>query len=130
MTKEEFLKLTGIRQMSDPDYEKVEHAYMSVPDMDKQTFCELYANNQPELLSTMANVLEREKTEKESCKQCLENVAGNCLRGLKEKKAEPFYEALADIQIEIGIRAMILKKIESEDSFSSDERHYIYENLA
>ena len=35
MTKEEFLKLTGIRQMSDPDYEKVEHAYMSVPDMDK-----------------------------------------------------------------------------------------------
>ena len=56
MTKEEFLKLTGIRQMSDPDYEKVEHAYMSVPDMDKQTFCELYVNNQPELLSTMAKV--------------------------------------------------------------------------
>lgn len=66
MTKEEFLKLTGIRQMSDPDYEKVEHAYMSVPDMDKQTFCELYVNNQPELLSTMANVLEREKTEKKA----------------------------------------------------------------
>lgn len=37
---------------------------------------------------------------------------------------------LADIQIEIGIRAMILKKIESEDGFSSDERDYIYENLA
>lgn len=116
--------------MSDPDYEKVEHAYMSVPDMDKQTFCELYVNNQPELLSTMANVLEREKTEKESCKQCLETVAGHCLRGLKEKKAGPIYEALADIQIEIGIRAMILQKIESEDSFSSDERDYIYENLA
>lgn len=115
--------------MSDPDYDKVNFAYMSVPDMDKQTFCELYVNNQPELLSTMASILEREKTEKESCKQCLENVAGDCLRGLKEKKAGPFYEALADIQIEIGIRAMILKKIESEDSFSSDERDYIYANL-
>lgn len=130
MTKEEFLKLTGIRQMSDPDYEKVEHAYMSVPDMDKQTFCELYVNNQPELLSTMANVLERKTREERNHMECLETVAGHCLRGLKEKKAGPFYEALADIQIEIGIRAMILKKIESEDSFSSDERDYIYENLA
>lgn len=130
MTKEEFLKLTGIREMSDPDYDKVNFAYVQLENMDKQTFCELYVNNLPELLSTMANVLEREKTEKESCKQCLENVAGHCLRGLKEKKAGPFYEALADIQIEIGIRAMVLKKIESEDSFSSDERDYIYENLA
>ena len=57
MTKEEFLKLTGIRQMSDPDYKKVEHAYMSVPDMDKQTFCELYANNQPELLVSVSAML-------------------------------------------------------------------------
>lgn len=129
MTKEEFLKLTGIREMSDPDYDKVNFAYTQLENMDKQTFCELYVNNQPELLSTMANVLEREKTEKESCKQCLENVAGDCLRGLKEKKAGPFYEALAEIQIEIGVRAMILKKIESEDIFSSDERGYIYENL-
>lgn len=130
MTKEEFQKLTTIFEMSDEDFDRVNSAYMELESMDKQTFCELYANNQPELLSTMANVLEREKTEKESCKQCLENVAGDCLRGLKEKKAGPFYEALADIQIEIGIRAMILKKIESEDGFSSDERDYIYENLA
>ena len=64
MTKEEFLKLTGIREMSDPDYEKVEHAYTSVPNMDKQTFCELYVNNQPELLNEMALAIAKENGEK------------------------------------------------------------------
>lgn len=129
MTKEEFLKLTGIREMSTPDYYKVEHAYNQLESMDKQTFCELYVNNQPELLHEMAKCLDCKTKTERNHRECLETVAGHCLRGLKEKKAGPFYEALAEIQIEIGVRAMILKKIESEDTFSSDERDYIYEHL-
>lgn len=129
MTKEEFLKLTGIREMSDPDYDKVNFAYTQLENMDKQTFCELYVNNQPELLHEMAKCLECKTKAERNQRECLETVAGHCLRGLKEKKAGPFYEALAEIQIEIGVRAMILKKIESEDTFSSDERDYIYEHL-
>lgn len=129
MTKEEFLKLTGIREMSDPDYDKVNFAYTQLENMDKQTFCELYVNNQPELLHEMAKCLEHKTEAERNHRECLETVAGHCLRGIKEKKAGPFYEALAEIQIEIGVRAMILKKIESEDTFSSDERYYIYEHL-
>lgn len=125
MTKEEFLKLTGIREMSDPDYEKVEHAYMSVPNMDKQTFCELYANNQPELLNEMALVINNYVRYRD----CLYNVTRRCLKSVHDESLGPINEALNDIDGVLGSRTMILRKIEFCDYINIDDMRYIKRNL-
>lgn len=54
MTKEEFLKLTTIFEMSDEDFEKVNSAYMELPNMTKQEFCKLYTEDMPRLLGMIA----------------------------------------------------------------------------
>ncbi len=125
MTKEEFLKLTGIREMSDPDYEKVEHAYMSVPNMDKQTFCELYVNNQPELLNEMALVINNYVRYRD----CLYDVTRRCLKSVHDESLGPINEALNDIEEAIGTRTMLLRKIEFCDYINTDDMRYIKRNL-
>lgn len=129
MTKEEFLKLTGIREMSDPDYEKVEHAYMSVPNMDKQTFCELYANNQPELLNEMAHAIAEENMESKRFKQALDIAALKCLTSVRDQSLDPIEEALDDIEFAIGKNEMILNKLKVSGRFSNEDINYIMSRL-
>lgn len=129
MTKEEFLKLTGIRQMSDPDYEKVEHAYMSVPDMDKQTFCELYAEDMPRLLGMLAGVISRYRCEASKNIDCIDIIAPYLLKAYHEDTQEPLLEALDTIERTVGERKTILYKVKYSDMFSDKDYEYLVTRL-
>lgn len=59
MTKEEFLKLTTIFEMSDEDFDRVNSAYMELEGMDKLEFCKLYIEDSPRLFGMLAGVISR-----------------------------------------------------------------------
>lgn len=44
MLKEEFLKLTGLEDISDAEYRDIEQVYEEIPDIDKKDFCTMYRN--------------------------------------------------------------------------------------
>ena len=44
MLKEEFLKLTGLEDISDAEYRGIEQVYEELPDIDKKDFCTMYRN--------------------------------------------------------------------------------------
>lgn len=129
MTKEEFLKLTGIRQMSDPDYDKVNFVYTQLENMDKQTFCELYVNNQPELLNEMAHAIAEENMESNRYQEALNNAALKCLISVRDQSLDPIEEVLEDIEFAIGKNAMILNKLKLSKYFSNEETNYIMSRL-
>lgn len=129
MTKEEFLKLTGIREMSTPDYDKVNFAYTQLENMDKQTFCELYVNNQPELLNEMAHAIAEENMESNRCQEALNNAALKCLISVRDQSLDPIEEVLEDIEFYIGKNAMILNKLKLSKYFSNEETNYIMSRL-
>lgn len=61
MTKEEFLNLTTIFEMSDEDFEKVNSAYMELENMGKQDFCKLYTEDMPRVSVSAMLVSMRQK---------------------------------------------------------------------
>lgn len=115
--------------MSDPDYDKVNFAYMSVPDMDKQTFCELYVNNQPELLNEMALAIAKENGEKNIARNTLRLVATECIRSIDDQSLAPIEKALSYIGNTLGKNEMILTKLKLSGNFSNEDINYIMSRL-
>lgn len=129
MTKEEFLKLTGIREMSDEDFEKVNSAYMELPNMDKQEFCKLYADDMPRLLGMMARVIISIRRVARKNIDCIDIIAPFLLKAYHEDTLEPLAEALDTIEKTVGERKTILHKAEYSGLFSDKECEYLVNKL-
>ena len=129
MTKEEFLKLTGIRQMSDEDFEKVNSAYMELPNMDKQEFCKLYTEDMPRLLGMMARVIISIRRVARKNIDCIDIIAPFLLKAYHEDTQEPLLEALDTIERTVGERKTILHKAEYSGLFSDKECEYLVNKL-
>lgn len=75
MTKEEFLKLTTIFEMSDEDFDRVNSAYMELEGMDKLEFCKLYMEDSPRLFGMLAGVINRYRNEAQKNIDCIDIIA-------------------------------------------------------
>lgn len=122
MQKEEFQKLTGIRELSAPDYEKIEEAYYNLLNMDKQTFCELYAHNLPALLEALTYEIKRWHTESEQWKESTHVLAEAIISGHGD-------EALTEASETIGTAEVIKIKAESGIELDDAEVEYLKQNL-
>lgn len=129
MTKEEFQKLTTIFEMSDEDFEKVNSAYMELPNMDKQEFCKLYTEDMPRLLGMLAGVINRYRREARKNIDCIDIIAPFLLKAYHEDTQEPLLEALDTIERTVGERKTILYKAEYSGLFSDKECEYLVNKL-
>lgn len=129
MTKEEFLKLTTIFEMSDEDFDRVNSAYMELESMDKQEFCKLYAEDMPRLLGMMAGVIISIRRVARKNIDCIDIIAPYLLRSYHEDTLEPLAEALDTIERTVGERKTILHKAEYSGLFSDKECEYLANKL-
>lgn len=129
MTKEEFLNLTTIFEMSDEDFEKVNSAYMELPNMDKQEFCKLYIEDSPRLFGMLAGVISRYRREARKNIDCIDIIAPFLLKAYHEDTLEPLAEALDTIERTVGERKTILHKAKYSGLFSDKECEYLANKL-
>lgn len=129
MTKEEFLKLTTIFEMSDEDFERVNGAYMELESMDKQEFCKLYTEDMPRLLGMLAGVISRYRCEAKRNIDCIDIIAPFLLKAYHEDTLEPLADALDIIEKSIGPRRFIQCKARYSSLFSDKDYEYLVTRL-
>lgn len=129
MTKEEFLKLTTIFEMSDEDFDRVNSAYMELDGMDKLEFCKLYMEDSPRLFGMLVGVINRYRHEAIKNIDCIDIIAPFLLRSYHEDTQEPLAEALDTIERTVGERKTILHKAEYSGLFSDKECEYLANKL-
>lgn len=129
MTKEEFLNLTTIFEMSDEDFEKVNCAYMELENMGKLEFCKLYIEDTPSLLGMLAGVISKYRREARKNIDCIDIIAPFLLKAYHEDTLEPLAEALDTIEKTVGERKTILHKAEYSGLFSDKECEYLVNKL-
>lgn len=129
MTKEEFLKLTTIFEMSDEDFEKVNSAYMELPNMTKQEFCKLYTEDMPRLFGMMARVISNIRRVAKRNIDCIDAITPLLLKSYHKETQEPLLEALDTIERTVGERKTILYKVKYSDMFSDKDYEYLVNRL-
>lgn len=129
MTKEEFLKLTTIFEMSDEDFDRVNSAYMELDGMDKLEFCKLYIEDSPRLFGMLAGVISRYRREAIKNIDCIDVIAPYLLKAYHEDTLEPLAEALDTIERTVGERKTILHKAEYSGLFSDKDYEYLVTRL-
>lgn len=125
MTKEEFQNLTTIFEMSDEDFEKVNSAYMELPNMDKQEFCKLYTENMPRLLGMMAGVISNIRRVAQRNIDCIDAITPRVMQSYHEDTLEPLADALDIIEESIGPRRFIQCKARYSSLFSDEDCDYL-----
>nr|DAO86263.1 MAG TPA: hypothetical protein [Caudoviricetes sp.] len=129
MTKEEFQKLTTIFEMSDEDFEKVNSAYMELPNMDKQEFCKLYTEDMPRLLGMMARVISNIRRVAKRNIDCIDAITPRVMQSYHEDTLEPLADALDIIEESIGPRRFIQCKARYSSLFSDEDYEYLVKSL-
>lgn len=125
MTKEEFQNLTTIFEMSDEDFEKVNSAYMELPNTTKQEFCKLYTEDLPRLLGIMARVISTNRRVAQKNIDCIDAITPRVLQSYHEDTLEPLADALDIIEKSIGSRRFILCKARYSSLFTDAECDYL-----
>lgn len=123
MQKEEFLQRTGLTEVSDDEYRKVERAFEVLPNLDERRFCELYVNNQPHLLQEYAIEIEDLRDNLEAIKSAMAEICQ-----LVTAKAADF-EILEKISSAIGHRPVIIWKLNFSEELTDDELKYVKKHL-
>lgn len=129
MTKEEFLKLTTIFEMSDEDFDRVNSAYMELDGMDKLEFCKLYIEDSPRLFGMLAGVISRYRCVARKNIDCIDIIAPFLLKAYHEDTQVPLLEALDTIERTVGERRTILYKVKYSDMFSDKDYEYLVNKL-
>lgn len=129
MTKEEFLKLTTIVEMSDADFDRVNSAYMELEGMDKLEFCKLYIEDSPRLFGMLAGVISRYRCVARKNIDCIDIIAPFLLKAYHEDTQVPLLEALDTIERTVGERKTILYKVKYSDMFSDKDYEYLVKRL-
>lgn len=129
MTKEEFLKLTTIFEMSDEDFDRVNSAYMELEGMDKLEFCKLYIEDSPRLFGMLAGVINRYRCEAIKNTDCIDAITPLLLKSYHKETQEPLLEALDTIERTVGERKTILYKVKYSDMFSDKDYEYLVTRL-
>lgn len=129
MTKEEFLKLTTIFEMSDEDFDRVNSAYMELEGMDKLEFCKLYIEDSPRLFGMLAGVIRRYRCVARKNIDCIDIIAPFLLKAYHEDTQEPLLEALDTIEKTVGERKTILYKVKYSNMFSDKDYEYLVKRL-
>lgn len=125
MTKEEFLKLTTIFEMSDADFDRVNSAYMELEGMDKLEFCKLYIEDSPRLFGMLAGVISRYRCVAQRNIDCIDAITPRVMQSYHEDTLEPLADALDIIENSIGPRRFILCKARYSSLFSDEECDYL-----
>lgn len=125
MTKEEFQNLTGIFEMSDEDFEKVNSAYMELENMGKQDFCKLYTEDMPRLLGMLAGVISKYRRVAQKNIDCIDAITPRVIQSYHEDTLEPLADALDIIEESIGPRRFIQCKARYSSLFSDEECDYL-----
>lgn len=123
MQKEEFLQRTGLTEVSDDEYRKVERAFEVLPNLDERRFCELYVNNQPHLLQEYAIEIEDLRDNIEAIKSTMADVCRDVIA--KERDSE----ILEKISSVIGQRPVIIWKLNFSEELTDDELEYVKKHL-
>lgn len=129
MTKEEFLKLTTIFEMSDEDFDRVNSAYMELEGMDKLEFCKLYIEDSPRLFGMLAGVISRYRCVARKNIDCIDIIAPFLLKAYHEDTQESLLEALDTIERTVGERKTILYKVKYSGLFSDKDYEYLVKRL-
>lgn len=129
MTKEEFLKLTTIFEMSDEDFDRVNSAYMELESMDKLEFCKLYIEDSPRLFGMLAGVISKYRREARKNIDCIDAITPHLLKSYHEDTQEPLLEALDTIEKTVGERRTILYKVKYSGLFSDKDYEYLVNRL-
>lgn len=123
MQKEEFLQRTGLTEVSDDEYRKVERAFGVLPNLDERRFCELYVNNQPHLLQEYAIEIEDLRDNLEAIKSTMAEVCRDVIA--KEHDSE----ILEKISSAIGQRPVIIWKLNFSEELTDEELEYVKKHL-
>lgn len=129
MTKEEFLKLTTIFEMSDEDFDRVNSAYMELESMDKLEFCKLYIEDSPRLFGMLVGIINRYRCEAQKNIDCIDAITPHLLKSYHEDTQEPLLEALDTIEKTVGERRTILYKVKYSGLFSDKDYEYLVNKL-
>lgn len=129
MTKEEFQNLTGIHDMSDENFEKVNRAYMQLDALDKKEFCRLYTEDLPTLMGMLADTIRKNQRKCQEYLDCIEEVTPRLLECYHEDTLEPLEDALGDIEKSIGERRFVLCKARYSSLFTAEELDYLQRHL-
>lgn len=123
MQKEEFLQRTGLTEVSDDEYRKVERAFEVLPNLDERRFCELYVNNQPHLLQEYAIEIEDLRDNLEAIKSTMADV---CKLVTSKALGD---EILEEIARAIGYRTGIIWKLNFSEELTDKELEYVKKHL-
>lgn len=123
MQKEEFLQRTGLTEVSDDEYRKVERAFEVLPNLDERRFCELYVNNQPHLLQEYAIEIEDLRDNLEAIKSTMADVCRDVIA--KERDSE----ILEKFSSAIGQRPVIIWKLNFAEELTDEELEYVKKHL-
>lgn len=125
MTKEEFLKLTTIFEMSDEDFDRVNSAYMELEGMDKLEFCKLYIEDSPRLFGMLAGVISNIRRVAKRNIDCIDAITPRVMQSYHEDTLEPLADALDIIENSIGPRRFIQCKARYSSLFSDEDCDYL-----
>lgn len=123
MQKEEFLQRTGLTEVSDDEYRKVERAFEVLPNLDERRFCELYVNNQPHLLQEYAIEIEDLRDNLEAIKSAMAEV---CKLVTAKALGDEILEEIARV---IGYRPGIIWKLNFSEELTDKELEYVKKHL-
>lgn len=123
MQKEEFLQRTGLTEVSDDEYRKVERAFEVLPNLDERRFCELYVNNQPHLLQEYAIEIEDLRDNLEAIKSAMTDVCRDVIAKADDS------EILEKIASAIGQRPVIIWKLNFSEELTDKELEYVKKHL-
>ena len=120
MLKEEFLKLTGMEDIDDIEYQTYEQVYYDLPDMDKQTFCKLLMEKPSKIMEALddrlAAVTARMRSEEARAKVLAEGII----------EGKPSYDKAVNT---LGMAETITLKVSKGIKLTDDEMDYLQRNL-
>ncbi len=130
MQQKEFEMLTG-KTVTAEEYEKIENAYMALPDMDKHDFCEKWAAGElTEIVYTLSESVKESLRKVEYKELVMKTVAYSLLQTAQSTDDE---DLKADIKLDaiklVGYGNVVKICLEKGYPLSEQDRRYILAHL-
>ena len=139
MLKQEFERLTGT-QYSDEDYKEIESAYISVGNMSKQEFADMWVSAGKKARNFILEISKENEVRELELKQELRD-AGLAIKTIKEKHAkvvDALFESACENEDdnlrkicieEMGARTYLRKKLENDYELLQEDKDLILQEL-
>lgn len=132
MTKQEFIERTKL-QVTDEQFVEINGVYISMPNIFKDEFCDLYMNDKDKLIKRMAQVVDSLDWKmmnlmkaNETLKSKIDKYATILVDLSIDFNNESLYGMAADI---LGVSGIIKHKVAANKELNEKEKLYLYEIL-